>query len=241
MDERRSIMPLTLLRIPGPHGPIVRCQGDLTLSTVELLRRDLMLLASCGHEGLTVNVSALRELDSHGVLALLEAARAIEAGGGRMALVASRDPAANYLHLLGADGMLPVFRSEAEALAFLDGQPEPEPAASWEAARSRTLSRWDSILAKVGYATPEELTRDLTSMFDLCRQAEGVVRQSPAPGIERCHFCPLFYELGGRHADIGCESAIDPLLEQVRRQDWEGVRRGIQEIQASIREMSLPR
>jgi anti-anti-sigma factor len=233
-------MPLTLLRIPGAPGPIVRCQGDLTVFTVETLRRDLMLLAACGHKGIVVNVSALRDLDRYGVSALLEAARAVQHRGGRMALVASRDPAANYLHLRGADAMLPLFRSEAEALAAIEGPPELDALLSWEEVRTRTLSRWDAILGKVGHASSEELVRDLTGMFALCRQAEEVFRQTPAPDLYRCHFCPLFYELGGRKEDVGCDSAIGPLLQHVRQRDWEGVRRRIREIQGAVREMALP-
>lgn len=231
--------PLTMVRLPGPHGPTVRCQGDLTVATMEALRRDLALLTAAGHEGLLVDVTGVRHMDADAVLALVEAARAMKERGGRLVLVAGRDPSAAYLRLLGVERVVSLARSEQEAQVLLDGSAE-EPEASWERARASSLARWDHTLAKIGHAAPEEMVRDLTSMFALCRRAEDVYRQSPAPDLLRCHFCPLFYALGGRREDLGCGSVLDRLIEHVRQRDWARLRAGIRDIMAEIERMPLP-
>jgi anti-sigma B factor antagonist len=218
---------------------VVRCQGDLTIATAETLRRNLALLISGGHESLLVNVSGLRRLDAQGSVALLEAARSMAARGRRFILVAGRDPAADFLRVVGFARLVPVCRSEEEALALLDGPTPPAPP-DWETARRQTLERWDRILAKVGVASPAEITRDLTDMFALCHRADAIARLFPGSGLDRCHFCPLFYRLGGGPEETGCSRELDALLECVERKDWRALRGGIAKLRADVAGMPLP-
>lgn len=111
--------PLAVIRIPSPQGPIVRCQGSLTFANVESLRRDLGLLISGRRDNLIVNLSGVRHLDPHGALALVDAGAELSRGGGRLVLVAEREPAAGFIHTHGIDLTLEVCPSEDAALALL--------------------------------------------------------------------------------------------------------------------------
>src|SRR5262245_23455243 len=64
---------LRLARLPGESGPVLRCSGELTVTTAEALRRELALLAGLGHPSLTLDVAALTRLDLYGVVTILEA------------------------------------------------------------------------------------------------------------------------------------------------------------------------
>jgi anti-anti-sigma factor len=230
------------MRIPGPHGPILRLNGDLTVTTMEALRRELGMLTSAGHEGLVVNLSGVRSMDADGALAVIEAGRRMGTRRGRFVIVSGRGPAADYLHLVGADRILPVCTTEKEALDAVDGHGEAPPPRTWAQARSATLARWTRILERVGTAGAEELVRDLTGLFALCHKAERDL-QIAGPGAAactRCQFCPLFYQLGGTPAELGCGSALGRLLECAQARDWDGLRRGVEEIIGKIERMPLP-
>jgi anti-anti-sigma factor len=110
-----SPIPITIVRIPGAKGPILRCQGHLTVETAEVLRRDLMLLASAGHAHIIVNLNGVRKIDSDGVLALVETAQRFPACS--IVLVIATEPAQGYIHLSGVDRLLPLFQSESAALS----------------------------------------------------------------------------------------------------------------------------
>lgn len=110
---------LAVVRIPSPRGPIVRCQGSLTLTNAESLRRDLALLISGRHESLIVNMNEVRYLDPHGALALVEAGQEMSRAGGRLVVVAGREPAAGLMNTLGIDRELAICASEDAALALV--------------------------------------------------------------------------------------------------------------------------
>jgi hypothetical protein len=63
----------------------------------------------------------------------------------------------------------------------------------------------------------EEVLRRVTASNGLCEQAEELFRGGSIPATWRCQFCPLFYSLGGRPADVGCRSLRDPLIEAIRQ------------------------
>lgn len=110
-----STTPITIVRIPGTKGPILRCQGHLTVETAEVLRRDLMLLASAGHSRIIVNLNGVRKIDADGMLALVEPARLYPKCP--VMLVIATEPALGYIHLTGIDQILPLFESEGAALS----------------------------------------------------------------------------------------------------------------------------
>ncbi|HEU4752352.1 MAG TPA: hypothetical protein VFU47_04515, partial [Armatimonadota bacterium] len=91
-------------------------------------------------------------------------------------------------------------------------------------------------------APREELLRDLTGLFALCQRAEVDFSAlgDPSGTLARCHFCPLFHQLGGGEREIGCNRSLNPLLEHARRERWEPLRAGIAEIIEQIRRMPLP-
>src|SRR5262249_28460861 len=72
MGRRKSSAPggpvLRLVRLPGEHGPVLRCRGHLTVATAEALRRELEFLLPMGHDTLTVNLTGCREVDVYGLL-----------------------------------------------------------------------------------------------------------------------------------------------------------------------------
>lgn len=118
-SQSRSPSSLAVVRIPTPRGPIVRCQGSLTASNVESLRRDLSLLISVGPPSLIVNVSAVRQLDSDGALALREATEQMARTGGQLVVVDARPAVEHYPNPLKEDGDLTVCCSEEAALALI--------------------------------------------------------------------------------------------------------------------------
>ena len=113
-----SPIPITIVRIPGAKGPILRCQGHLTVETAEVLRRDLMLFASAGNSRIIVNLNGVRKIDADGILALVEPAQLNPKCA--VVLVSATEPAQGYIHLNGVDRILPLFESEGAALASVD-------------------------------------------------------------------------------------------------------------------------
>jgi anti-anti-sigma factor len=111
---------LRLMRLPGERGPILRCSGELSVATVEALRRELFLLASLRYPALTLNLSDCTLLDLDGILTILQTARQLQEEGRDLMLVAgsatvTRNSDVETLRLL------PVFSTEAEAAATLRG------------------------------------------------------------------------------------------------------------------------
>jgi anti-anti-sigma regulatory factor len=248
--DGNAVTPLTLVRVPGPGGTILRCQGDLTVVTREPLRRDLAMLVpplraseralvrmdagtaedgAC--RGLVVNVSALRRIDGDGARALLEAAERLAKGGRRLLLVAARDPAARALRLMGIDRALPVCESEPAALALLNESEPPEDAAPCGDACRQALARWEAVLAKVGRVPAGEIVRDLGCLFALCEPPEEY--GLGAAGRPRCDtFCPLPASGNGGGS---CLRVAEELLEAGRRGDWPALRVGIETAMAGVR------
>jgi anti-anti-sigma regulatory factor len=120
-ESSTSVTPLVVVRIPSPVGPIVRCQGSLTFANAESLRRDLALLIFGRRDSLIVNVSGVRQLDPQGALALVDTGVELARAGGRLVLVAEREPAAGFIQTHGIDRTLEVCPSEDAALALLSG------------------------------------------------------------------------------------------------------------------------
>jgi anti-anti-sigma regulatory factor len=63
---------LQLTRLPGEFGPILRCYGELSRSTVGTLQRELDLLEPLAHLVLTLDLSACEFLDADGIVTILQ-------------------------------------------------------------------------------------------------------------------------------------------------------------------------
>lgn len=231
---------LTVDRLPGEHGPYLRCTGELTLGTADILRVELERLESIPHPVVVVNLSGCRRIDVDGLLTLLLAARRLGEAGRKLTLVAENGVPARLLYVLGIDAILPVFPSEEVAGRALRGAGPPLPAPeSWSEARDKTLERW-RVVESLLDSEPEEALRQMTSMFALCERAEELYLHRREPAYARCQFCPLFAALGGQDRDLGCRSVLEPMVEAVRAGDRDGARAKIRELAKLIAALPLP-
>jgi anti-anti-sigma factor len=227
---------LQVTRIPGDCGPILRCAGELTFDTMEILRQELALLEPLGHSALLLNLNDCRYLDTHGVLTVLTSFRRLRGKGQRLVVVAQAGFAAQLLHRVGFDRVVPTFPDEETAMLALRGGPPQDTPRSWEEARQRTVGYWQLLREAVENAPPLETLRLLTSMNPLCQRSDELFRLSDAspwnrpagsPPEEasennssaRCDFCPLFHRLGEGSEEIGCQSLIAPIIAAVQAGD----------------------
>jgi hypothetical protein len=114
---------LRLTRLPGEHGPILRCSGELSVATLEVLRRELFLLMSLGHPVMTLTLSDCTLPDLDGLLAILQTARQLRAEGRDLVLITGGGPVSRRLSGIAIDRLLPVFSTEAEAEASPRARP----------------------------------------------------------------------------------------------------------------------
>lgn len=230
---------LHLVRLPGEHGPILRCSGELTVSTVEALRRELDLLLPLGHPTLTLNLSGCGFLDVDGILAILDTFKRMRKEGRQLTVIAGTESMSRLLQVLGIDWILPVFPSESAAAKALRGGGPGEPAPStWTEARDKSLAWWRAIYDALESAPAENLLRPITSMHGLCQRAEEAL---PASSVEtRCRVCPLFHALGGRPEDLGCRSEKDPMVQALLAGDRAAARARIARLIRVMEELPMP-
>ena len=232
---------LHIIRIPGECGPILRCSGELTVATTEALRRQVELLAALDHPAMILNVASCRRIDADGVMLLLDVYKRLGLRGKRFAVVTGANPAVRFMRLLDLEWFIPTFPSEEVAQRALRGGGPSEPApATWEAARAASVAKWRLILGMLEQNTPEEAMREMTSMHGLCRHADEAQRNKDAQEAVRCQVCPLFAALGAHEADIGCQSAIQPMLEALMAGDREAARDKVAAFLTTIEQMPVP-
>jgi anti-anti-sigma factor len=232
---------LRLVRLPGEFGPMLRCFGELSVATAEALRRELALLLPLGYPALTLNLSGCTVVDVDGILAALHAYKELRRKGARLVIVAGTGRVARLLECMGIDRVIPIFADEAEVVQALRGKPPTIPSIpDWAEARAETISRWRAFQAALGEALPEEALRHLTGMTELCERSEELFEELPAPAAARCQFCPLFYALGGRTEDLGCQSALDPIIEAVLRGDRSWAQDQVERLIHTLEELPIP-
>jgi anti-anti-sigma factor len=232
---------LHLTRLPGEYGPILHCHGELTADTADVLRRELALVVPLGHPVLTLDLAGCTFVDVDGILAILHTYKGLRQRGSRLVIVAGFGRTGRLLHFMGIDRIVPFFPNEASAARALRGGVIAEPApADWETARDETIARWFSLRALLEEAPPEDLLRHATAMTGLCQRSEEIFQELPTLVTSRCHFCPLFYELGGEPQDIGCRSVLDPVMHAVRSGDTELARAQISHLIRILDEMPMP-
>ncbi|MCC2669895.1 MAG: hypothetical protein K0Q72_2366 [Armatimonadetes bacterium] len=231
---------LTIDRLPGQYGPVVRCTGQLTLPTAGVLQRELDRLGPMRHPVVTINLSGIDFIDVDGVMTLLDAYRSLRKDGTRLALVAGGPFPERLLQILGLDRLLPVFPGEdVAALALRGAGPRPPAPEDWEAARRNTLRRWQAI-GEALVPHPEEALRLVTSMTSLCDLSEELFAERPGAADSRCQYCPLFHALGGRRGDLGCRSVLEPIIDAVREGEPERARARIDALTRLIAELPVP-
>jgi hypothetical protein len=64
---------LRLARLPGEHGPILRCSGELSAAAASTLGGELALALPAGHSVLLLNLSECSSVDVEGLLTILDA------------------------------------------------------------------------------------------------------------------------------------------------------------------------
>src|SRR5207245_4523324 len=136
---------LHLTRFPGEFGPILHCYGELSVATVEALRRELALLEPLGHRVLTLNLTGCGFLDVDGLLAVLDSFKRQQAGQCHLVVVAGAGQPGQLLRITGMDRIIPVFPSEPLAMCALHGGGPALPGpASWAADRTESVTRWSA-------------------------------------------------------------------------------------------------
>jgi anti-anti-sigma factor len=241
MTLRISPPALHVVRLPGESGPILRCFGELSVATAEVLRRELALLLPMGHPVFTLNLSGCSSVDVDGILTLIHTYKELRQEGSRLVVVAGTGRTANLLQFMAIDRIIPVFPNEETATQAVRGGGLPEPALpTWEEAKAETLARWKAVQELLEQASPEEALRQMTTMTALCERSETLFQERTPPVASRCQFCPLFYELGGQAADVGCRSVLNPVIAAVRDGDRERARAQVANLIRLLEEMPLP-
>lgn len=231
---------LTLERYPGERGLILRCLGELTLSTADRLQREFDRLIPLGHPVLTVNLSGCTFVDVDGLMTLLDGCRRLRQNGSQLALVAGGGIPERLLHVLGLDWIMPVFpKEEVAQLALRGGGPPLHEVENWGDARKKSLEHW-RVIEETLLQSPDEALRLLTSRFALCELSATQFHAAGEAAHAHCQFCPLFQALGGRRADLGCRSVLDPLLDAIRSGHLDAARKIIDRLIELIAAMPLP-
>jgi anti-anti-sigma factor len=114
------------MRLPGEHGPVVRCSGDLSWATAASLRRELALPLPAGSSALTLNLSGCSFLDVEGMMTLIDSFKRLRQEGHRLVLVAGPGTLSRLLQVTGIDRVIPMFPTEEAAAWALRGGRPPE-------------------------------------------------------------------------------------------------------------------
>jgi anti-sigma B factor antagonist len=212
---------LRVTRLPGEYGPILRCDGELSVATAEILRRELADLEPMGHPALTLDLADCDFLDVEGMVVVLHAFRQWRRHGRRMAVVGGTRAVSRLLQVTGIDRIIPTFPTEETATRALRGGGPAEPApATWAEARDRTVARWRAIQQSLDETPSDELLRQLTSMFALCERAEEIFQDRTTPAVAR--------------------SALEPIIAAVRAGDRNEARARVARMIQTLEEMPLP-
>jgi anti-anti-sigma factor len=112
---------LGIARLPGEHGPILRCSGELSAATASVLRNELALRLPSGASVLTLNLTECGSVDVEGLLIILDAFKRLRREGRRLVLVTGRRRWSRLLHTTGIARVVPTFPSEKVAAWALRG------------------------------------------------------------------------------------------------------------------------
>jgi anti-sigma B factor antagonist len=113
--------PFTVRTVPwtgaGPDQAVVSVAGDVDMHTERRLRDELVRLSQTPAQRLVLDFSGVEFMASAGVHVLLEMCARLEAAGGSLSLACLHPMVARVMALTGADELVPVLPTVAEALA----------------------------------------------------------------------------------------------------------------------------
>ena len=113
--------PFTVRTVPwtgaGPGQAVVSVAGDVDMHSERRLRAELVRLSEAPAREVVLDFSGVEFMASAGVHVLLEMSARLEASGGSLALACLHPMVARVMSLTGADELVPVLPTVAEALA----------------------------------------------------------------------------------------------------------------------------
>jgi anti-anti-sigma factor len=93
--------------------------GKLDISGADVVAMPLATLSG-GKRGLVIDMAAVTFLASIGIRHLATAAKALTRRGGRLVLLNPNDMVTDVLTTTGVNDLMPIVRSEAEAIAVMN-------------------------------------------------------------------------------------------------------------------------
>ena len=97
---------------------VVAVAGELDAVTVPQFRDELMQQVPAARRRVVVDLSGLRFMDTSAIHVLVSVNNRVMAGGGLLVLAGAQPVVARVLSLAGADEVMPVVGSVADALAL---------------------------------------------------------------------------------------------------------------------------
>jgi anti-sigma B factor antagonist len=249
-DRNVPLPVLDVLRLPGEMGPILRCCGELSVTTVGDFEREFALQEPVGHRALLLDLAGCDFMDGEGILTILDCFNAQREMGCQLVIVGATGQPARLLRVTGIDQLVPVFPSEEAAVLILGGEGATAPTLDWVEAQATTVALWRCIEELLDTTSAQDILYDVTSLTPLCEHAETSFQERPyspqdrsehpSASATRCQFCPLFYALGARQEDVGCRSLLEPIIEALGCQDWPAARDLVARVIRILEEMPLP-
>jgi anti-sigma B factor antagonist len=241
---------LEVLRAPSEVGPILRCRGELSVTTVGDLEREFALLDPQAHCAVLLDLAGCDFMDGEGILSILDGFKQLRETGCPLAIAGGMGQPARLLRVTGIDQLVPVFPSEEEAILALRGEGATAPALNWAEARAMTVTLWRRIEELLDTTSAQDILYHVTSLTPLCEHAETSFQdrphspqdrsELPSATPTRCQFCPLFHALGARQEDVGCRSLLEPIIQALGSQDWPAARDLVARVIRILEEMPLP-
>jgi anti-sigma B factor antagonist len=113
--------PFTVRTVPwtgaGAGQAVVSVVGDVDMHSEGRLRDELVRLSEASARQLVLDFSGVEFMASAGVHVLLEMSARLQAAGGSLALACAHPMVARVMSLTGADELVPVLPTVADALA----------------------------------------------------------------------------------------------------------------------------
>ncbi len=109
---------LSVSAAAGLRNVVLAVAGEMDAVTVPQFRDALLQQASAAGRRVVVDLSGLRLMDTAAIHVLVSVNNRVMAGGGLLVLAGAQPTVARVLSLAGADEVMPVVGSVAEALAL---------------------------------------------------------------------------------------------------------------------------